>query len=162
MVKLIRWSPFTPTFPFSPMFQLRREIDDVFGKFFGRDAEDTSPSAWWPEVEGGMQDGQYVIRVALPGVDHKDVEVSLTGDQLTIKGQRKAEKETKENSYFVRELAYGGFERTFTLPENVDAGKVQAKFANGMLEVKIPAPLAEAPRRVAIEVEEPKAIKSAA
>jgi HSP20 family protein len=163
MTRLMRWSPLA--FQFGPMFQLRREVDDLFSKFFGQGSEEPTHStwaAWSPEVESGLQEGHYVIRAALPGVDPKDVEVSLNGNLLTIKGHRKAQNETKGDRYFVREMAYGAFERSFTLPDGVDAAKVFAKYSNGMLEIKVPAPLAEAPRKVAIEVEEPKPLKDAA
>jgi HSP20 family protein len=161
MVALTRWSPLTP------MFQLRREIDDLFGKFFGQSTEQGGQSGWgtwWPEVEGGLEEGNYVIRVALPGVDPKDVEVSMIKNVLTIRGQRRAQRESKAEDYFVRELSYGGFERSFTLPEGADAGKINARYTNGMLEIKVPAPKAEAPQKVNIEVEggsPPKAVKAA-
>ena len=77
----------------------------------------------------------------------------MADGSLTIKGQRKREAKTKQESYFARELSYGAFERSFTLPEGVDAAKVGARFTNGMLEVTVPKPVAEAPRKVEIEVE---------
>jgi len=97
-------------------------------------------------------------------VDPKDVELSVTDNVLTIKGERKAEHERKETSYFLREVNYGTFERSFALPEGVDASKVTAKYANGMLEITMPAPLAVSPKKVEIQVEgqaAPKAIKAA-
>jgi HSP20 family protein len=150
MFGLVRWSPYT-----SP-FQLRREIDDVFGRFFGPVTQGAGTGArptWTPAVEGGLENGEYVIRVALPGVDPKQVEVSVMGNELTIKGQRQHRAENKGESYFVRELEYGAFERAFTLPEGVDAAKVHAKYANGMLEVRIPEPVALGAKKVDIEVE---------
>ena len=77
----------------------------------------------------------------------------MSDGQLAIKGQRKRQADTKQESYFARELSYGAFERTFTIPEGVDATKISARFTNGMLEVTVPKPVAEAPRKVAIEVE---------
>jgi HSP20 family protein len=77
----------------------------------------------------------------------------MADSQLTIKGQRKRDAETKQESYFARELSYGAFERSFTLPEGVDVTKISARYSNGMLEVTVPKPVAEAPRKVAIEVE---------
>lgn len=150
MIGLVRRSPF------GPMFQLRSEIDDVFGRFVGSQVDET-PQAWeptWtPAVEGTREDGHYVIRVALPGVDPKDVEVAVTENELTIKGQRRRQGETMGDRYFARELAYGAFERRFTLPEGIDAAKVYAKYVNGMLEVRVPEPVVVGPKRVMIEVE---------
>jgi HSP20 family protein len=112
-------------------------------------------------VEGWEEGGQWVIRVALPGVDPKGVEVALEQNQLTIKGQRKQAEETKHDGYFARELTYGSFERSFTMPEGVDPAKINARYTNGILEVRVPKPVAEAPRKVSIEVEgETQAIKA--
>ena len=148
MFGLVRWSPYNT----SP-FQLRREIDDVFGKFFGSGSEQTGTwPTWTPAVEATHEKNEYVIRVALPGIDPKDVEVGVTGNELTIKGQRQQREETKDETYFVRELAYGTFERRFTLPEGVDAAKVHAKYANGMLEVRVPEPVALGARKIDIDV----------
>jgi HSP20 family protein len=143
--------------PMTPMFQLRRDIDDLFGRVFGQmsGGEHTAPgdwASWTPAVEGAEDEHNYRIRVALPGVDPKDVEVTMAEGQLTIKGHRRADTEGKGSNYFARELSYGGFERTFTLPESVDAGKIAARFSNGMLEVTVPKPVAEAPRKVEIAV----------
>jgi HSP20 family protein len=143
--------------PLTPMFQLRRDIDDVFGRIFGQMSGDSGASSgdwnWTPAVEGSEDDRHYLIRIALPGVEPKDVEVTLADNQLTIKGQRKREAGTKLETYFARELSYGACERSFTLPEGVDATKISARFSNGMLEVTVPKPVAEAPRKVEIEVQ---------
>ena len=161
MMHVTRWTPVAPA------FQLRRDIDDLFGRFFGQVAEGggtaTDWPTWTPAVEGSEGEGHWLIKVALPGVDPKDVEVALAEHQMTIKGQRRQSSETKKDSYFARELNYGSFERTFTLPEGVDAGKVSARYVNGMLEVQVPKPVAEAPRKVAIEIESgaSKSIKAA-
>jgi len=127
--------------PLTPMFRLRRDIDDLFGRVFGQMSGDSRAStgdwrAWTPAVEGSEDERHYRIRIALPGVDPKDVEVTLADSQLTIKGQRKREAEAKQESYFARELSYGAFERSFTLPEGIDATKIGARFSNGMLEVR--------------------------
>lgn len=143
--------------PMTPMFQLRRDIDDLFGRVFGQMAGDRPAEAgewvsWTPAVEGAEDEQNYRIRVALPGVDPKDVEVTMADGQLTIKGQRKRDAESKAGNYFARELSYGAFERSFTLPESIDAGKIAARFSNGMLEVTVPKPVAEAPKKVEIAV----------
>ena len=163
MIHMTRWSPFGPT------FQLRRDVDDLFGRYVGQMAsEGGAPAAewptWTPAVEGcEEEDGRWLIKVALPGVDPKDVEVALTENQLTIKGQRKQASQSKQDSYFAREVTYGSFERSFTLPEGVDPARISARYTNGMLEVRVPKPVAEAPRRVSIEVEDnhQKAVKAA-
>jgi HSP20 family protein len=144
MFGLTRWSPLA----------LHREVDDMFNRFFG--------DAWRPSrlrggdpdvVAGDGENGTFCIRVALPGVDPKDVDVSMTDQALTIKGSRKAAHEGQEGDYFRREFAYGSFERSFPIPEGVDAGQVSAKYANGMLEIRMPAPQLAEPKRIEIQVD---------
>ena len=92
----------------------------------------------------------HALQFALPGVDPKDVVVSLMDNILTVKGERKPDHDTAGKEYFVREVAYGAFERNFTLPEGVDAAQVQAKFVKGMLEVRVAAPQAVMPRMIEV------------
>jgi HSP20 family protein len=152
MFELTRWSPF------GSVFQLHRELDDMLGRFFGQEwtpavRPEAAPVAWSPAIESYTKDGQVHVRVALPGVDPKDVEVTVADDYLTIRGERRATTEDKDGGRYVREFAYGSFERVLRLPEGVDPGKVQAKFANGMLDLTMPAPLAVAPKKVEIQIE---------
>jgi HSP20 family protein len=77
--------------------------------------------------------------------------VSLMDNVLTIKGERKADHDGAGKDYFVREVAYGAFQRDFTLPEGVDAAQVEAKYVNGMLEVRVPAPRATTPRMIEVK-----------
>ena len=98
-----------------------------------------------------MEDGTYVIQLALPGVDPKDVKVSVMDNVLTVKGERKADHDTAGKDYFVREVAYGAFQRDFTLPEGVNDAQVEAKYARGMLEVRVPAPQAATPRTIEVK-----------
>jgi len=107
--------------------------------------------AWLPAAEGRIDDGTYVIQLAMPGVDPKDVEVSWMDNVLTVKGERKTDHGTIGKDYFVRELAYGAFQRSFQLPEGVDAARVEAKYANGMLEVRVPAPQVATPKMIAVK-----------
>ena len=92
-----------------------------------------------------------IVSCDLPGVREKEVSVSITGDVLTIKGERKANHDPTGKDYFVREVTYGAFERSVTLPEGVDAAQVEAKCVNGMLEVRVPAPRAATPRMIEVK-----------
>ena len=163
MFELMRRSPLS-------MFQIHREFDGLLDQFLGYDSTpfraESEGVTWWPAVESYAKDGDLHVRVALPGVDAKDVDVTVADDHLTIRGERKARTEERNGARFVREFAYGSFERTLVLPEGIDPGKVQARFANGMLDLTVPAPVAVAPRKVEIQIEGPadtgKAIKAAA
>jgi HSP20 family protein len=155
MFDLVRWSPFSSL---ATPFQLHREIDEMFSRFFNQyrgQAAPESPAgpAWWPAVESWMSEGDIHVRVALPGVDPRDVELSVVDNVLTLKGQRKAHGETKDGSYYLREFSYGAFERALALPEGVDPAKVTARYANGMLEITMPAPMAVGPKKVDIKIE---------
>src|SRR4029453_3393504 len=112
---------------------------------------DTQRSSWLPPAEGRVEDGTYVIQLALPGVDSKNVGVSVMDNVLTIKGERKADHDTAGKDYFVREVTYGTFQRDFALPEGVDSAQVAAKYPNGMLEGRVPAPRAATPRMIDVK-----------
>ena len=95
---------------------------------------------------------QYVLRANLPGVREEDVKVELDDDVLTISGERKSEHEERRDGYHRIERASGSFSRSLTVPDGVDPERVQARFENGVLEVRVPKPEQRKPRRVAISV----------
>ena len=146
MTTMTRWSPFTPKLHF-------HTLNDLFPGFFDASTEEPAErtASWLPAAEGRIEDGTYVIQMALPGIDPKEVSVSLMDNVLTVKGERKANHDTTGKEYFVREVAYGAFQRSFALPEGVDAAQVEAKYVNGMLEVRVPMPRAATPRTIEIK-----------
>ncbi len=148
MTTMMHWSPFTQKFHLH-----HHHVEDLFPRFVDDTTDETAPpvASWLPAAEGRLEDGTYIIQFALPGVDPKDVAVSWMDNVLTVKGERKAGPDTADKDYFVREVAYGGFERSFALPEGVDGAQVEAKYANGMLEVRIPAPRAAVPRMIEVK-----------
>jgi len=147
MNTMLRWSP-------TRKFHFHHDIDDQFLRSFDSVTDEAvqRPASWLPAAEGRIENGTYVIQLALPGVDPKDVAVSLMDNVLTVKGERKPDPDTTGKDSFVREVAYGGFQRSFALPEGVDGATVGAKYANGMLEVRIPAPCAAMPRTIEVKV----------
>ena len=145
MNAMLRWSP-------TQQFHIHHDADTRFERFFGgAPVQAAQLPTWLPAAEGRIEDGSYVIQLALPGVDPKDVSVSMMDNILTVKGERKADHDTTGKEYFVREVAYGTFQRDFALPEGVDAAKVEAKYAHGMLEVSVPKPHAAKPRTIEIK-----------
>ena len=144
MTTMIRWSP-------KPRFH--HHVEDLFPGFFDHATDEPAErvASWLPAAEGRIEDGTYVIQLALPGMDPKEVEVSLMDNVLTVKGERKADHDTTGKGYFVREVAYGPFQRSFTLPEGVDVAQVEAKYANGMLEVRVPSPRAATPKTIEVK-----------
>jgi HSP20 family protein len=132
---------------------LRREIDRVFESFnwgpwgfpFARRALDFDlPSlrtARWdiaPAVDVTEKGSEYEITTELPGLDEKNVEVKLSNGTLTIKGEKKEEREEKQKDYQLSERSYGSFMRSFQLPEGIDESKIEAKLSKGVLTVKLP------------------------
>jgi HSP20 family protein len=93
------------------------------------------------------------VKADLPGIDPQDVEVEVEGTRLTLRGQRKAEHEGSENGYLHREVQYGSFIRSFTIPEGVKAEDIHAKYHNGVLELSIPLPAEMLPKKVNIAIE---------
>jgi HSP20 family protein len=91
-----------------------------------------------PAVDVTESDKAYEIAAELPGMDEKDIEVNVANDGLTIKGEKKFEREEKQKDYYVSERRYGSFERHFGLPKDVEADKIEASFRNGVLKVTLP------------------------
>jgi HSP20 family protein len=146
MSTMLHWSP-------ASKFHFHHPAENLFPRFFNgaMDEAPQPPVSWLPATEGRIEDGTYVIQFALPGVDPKEVNVSLMDNRLTVKGERKADHDATGKDYFVREVVYGTFERSVALPEGVDAAHVEAKYANGMLEVRVPTPRAATPRTIEIK-----------
>lgn len=107
---------------------------------------------WLPDIDMFRKDDTLVVRADLPGIKPEDIEVTVEGDMLTIKGRREEEKEVREEDYFCSERATGEFERRIRLPEGVTSDQIEAHHEDGVLEVKIPAPKAAGRSSVKIPV----------
>jgi HSP20 family protein len=149
--------------------RLLHDVDRWFGKreepFFAV-PRTLEAFTWLPDLEVVEREHQLVVRVDLPGLKPEEVTVTVTGDALTIEGERKLETEKTENEWYRTERTYGRFFRTVPLPDGIRPEEVKATFANGVLEVKVPLPVVEAkaPRRK-VEIgagEEKKEVKPAA
>lgn len=147
---LARWDD-----DFAPMMPLRREMNRLFDDFFrGWDLPAAfNGAALTPHVDVKESDKEITVTAELPGVSEKDVEVSISGDVLTLKGEKKAEKEEKEENWHRIERRYGSFHRSFGLPAEVDAEKIAASYKNGVLTVTLPKSKAarEASRKIAVK-----------
>ena len=127
--------------PANPFMSLQREIDRLFDDFtrgfptFGNGKADLLPSMDVTET-----DKQIEITAELPGLEEKDVQINVADNLLTIRGEKKAEKEEKDKDYRLIERSYGSFERTLELPDGVNADAIQASIAKGVLKVTVPKP----------------------
>lgn len=146
-MELIRWNPW-------------REIDALrgrFGSLFGDTLMGPAPADeraklwnWNPSVDIYENDQEYVISAELPGVDKKDISLDVKGRTLSLKGERSAEKDIREDRYYRRERSYGKFERMFSLPDHVDLEVISADFKDGVLRITIPKSEKEKPRQIAV------------
>lgn len=127
MADIMKW-PEIPTFT-----SLQREMDRLFDDFFRRGGLMRE----WP-VDVVETNDTVVVKAELPGMEPKDVDISVSGDKLTIKGERKAEKEEKGKTFYRMERCYGSFCRTVELPAPVEADKAKADYKNGILEITLP------------------------
>ncbi len=132
--------------PFQDLYRLQREVNRLFSDY-------TEPSSRMPALNLWMKDDEAVVTADLPGVDPKDVQLSVLGQVLTIEGERKAEADVKEEAYHRRERAVGAFTRSIRLPFEVEQDKVQAKYEHGVLRVTLPRRESTKPRRIAIAAE---------
>jgi len=126
-----------------PFESLRREIDRLFDDFDGGSWRSPfrrieAAFANVPAVDVTETDKAYEIAAELPGMDEKNVEVKFANDVLTIKGQKRDEKEETKKDYYMRERSFGSFERSFAVPDGVDTDKIDATFKKGVLTVTLP------------------------
>lgn len=126
-----------------------RFFDRFFGNL-GRDSEELSNRRWMPATDIRETEDHYEVTAELPGMTKDDVAITLENNQLTLSGERRFERDNDEQSFHRVERAYGAFARSFALPKNVDAEKVDARFADGVLTVTVPKLEEARPRKIAI------------
>ena len=142
-----KWSPFRE------LDRVRHDFEELLDRSLGGQASREQRSRFTPALESFIDSGKLIIRADLPGVDPKDVEVTVTGDQLTIRGKREQRVDEQGCSFIHREFSYGSFERTVRLPGGVKAEDVKAAYCNGVLELTMPVPEQSTSRKVTIQVE---------
>ncbi len=148
---LIRWEPTRE------LQTVQGEINRLFNTLF--DAPTTAGGTanggsrrWIPAMDLVENEGEFVLRADLPGVDEKDVKIELQDGVLTVSGERKAEHEERKEGYYRIERSSGSFARSLTLPEGVDPSAIKASFNRGVLEIHVPKPAAKQPHKVEISV----------
>lgn len=145
--ELVRWEPFRE------VSRLRREMDRVFEDFFGPRRWGLIPRGgeWTPVMDVAETADQIVVKAEVPGIEPKEINISLSGDVLTVKGEKKSEHEEKKENYHLVERSYGFFSRTVTLPAAVDAEKIEAKYEKGVLTVTCPKKEGVKPKAIEIK-----------
>jgi HSP20 family protein len=139
--------------PVGELDRIRREIDEMFDpaarRFFSDGLFDREFSPAMDVVEN--EDG-FLVSVDLPGVDRKDLEISVADNVLTIKGEKKDHRENKESKLYRKETWEGSFQRTLSLPHGVDANKIDAKMRDGVLAISLPKKEEAKPKQIAVNV----------
>jgi HSP20 family protein len=133
---------------------MQQEMNRLFNTFFDAPNAGTSPSPrrWVPAMDLVELDDHFVLRADLPGLGEDDVKLEISDDVLTLTGERRFEHEDRKEGFYRLERGTGSFARSLTLPEGVDAERIEASFDKGVLEVRIPKPEQRKPRRVEISV----------
>jgi len=148
-MSIMRWDPFEDA------GTLRRAMDRLFDDFFAirRPSRDLAEMAWEPAVEMYETENEVVVRAAMPNMDPKDVDITVTNDAITLKGETKHEEERKGRNYNRRELRYGAFFRTLPLSTEVKSSEAKATYKDGVLEVKVPKSERVKPTSVKVQIE---------
>jgi HSP20 family protein len=141
---------------------MQRDMERLFDRLAGtaKGGEVGHLGLWMPSIESYTKDGKLFIKAELPGVDPKDLDVTIDDRELVIKGERKAEKDEKEKDYTYREISYGSFERRFMIPKGVRTDDLKAAFTNGILEISVPIPEVAKAKKIEIKTEEPKKLNA--
>ena len=147
---LVKWDPFRD------VAELQNRINRMFDDSFGpsRDREDeVNMCAWKPAVDIYETETGVILSVDLPGVGKENVAVEVKDNILTLKGERFPKNEINQEAYYRQERCYGSFQRSFTLHHNIQPNLIKATFKDGMLEIEIPRPEEEQPRKITVRVE---------
>jgi len=141
--------------PFSELEQIQNEMNKLFNLSIGRWPDRTSglmEGRWSPAIDVFDSKDNILVKADIPGMAKDDINVSVHGDTLVIKGEKKQESETKEKDFVRTERYYGSFHRAVSLPAEVDANKVSATYKNGVLELTLPKKEEAKPKEITIDV----------
>jgi HSP20 family protein len=151
MRDISRWAPVTDLS--SEFVTMQKEIDRMFDRFRGGIADPGAATDLWPSVDIVEDEKDFVVNVELPGVRREDVKITVNEGVLTVKGEKKQDREIKEDQYRRLERAFGAFERSFTLPTSVQSEKIGANFNHGVLTITIPKAEQAKSREIEVRVQ---------
>lgn len=143
--KMSRWDSFRE------LVNLRDEMDRFFNTFFNKQLESTE-GFWAPVIDIEEDNEYFIVKAELPGIKKEDIKISVRGNLLSITGGRKQESEIKNKTFHRIERSYGKFMRKITLPSEVNADKVQAKYKDGILTITLPKPESMKPKEITVEL----------
>jgi HSP20 family protein len=148
MTVITRWDPFRE------FTTVQDRLNRLFGESYGPEGREESltTSSFAPPVDVYEDEHNVTLKIEVPGIDEKDIDVRIENNVLTVHGERKFEKEEKEENFRRVERQYGSFTRTFTLPPTVDAEKVSANYDRGILKIVLPKKAEAKPKQVKVNV----------
>ncbi|MBN1885448.1 MAG: Hsp20/alpha crystallin family protein [Candidatus Krumholzibacteriota bacterium] len=142
-MRLVKWNP-------GYLHPLNRNMDDLFDGFFGVPL--ARERTWAPRVDVHEHEDRFELQAEIPGMEKEEISIEVQERMLAIRGEKKVEEEKDEAGCHIRERHWGRFERTFTLPENVDTAKIDAAYRNGVLTIGIPKKEEAKPKEIKVEV----------
>ena len=156
---IIRWNPLRDVTPWnlgeidSEFSQVHKEIDQMFNRFLhGGTVADSQAVNLLPAVDIVEHENEYKVSLELPGVKKEDVKITLSNDVLTVKGEKKSEKESKGKNFHRSERNYGTFQRSFVLPTLVQNDKIEAAYDSGILTITLPKMEEAKPKEIEVKV----------
>jgi len=156
MTMITRWDPFRE------FVTLQDRMNRLFRDTQGGQEEALTTTTFAPPVDVYEDEHNIMLKIEVPGIDEKDIDVRIENNTLTVHGERKFEKEEKEENYRRVERQYGSFTRTFTLPTTVDSDKVEADYDKGVLKIKLAKKAEAKPKQIKVHVGSAKAIEGKA
>jgi HSP20 family protein len=155
-MEMERWRPGRGLIPWRPFRELE-EMERRFGDILSWPLLPavwrripTMEMGWAPAIDVFEREDKFVVKAELPGMKEEDIDISVVGDTLTIKGERRAESEVQEDDYYYCERSYGSFSRSIAIPSNVDAQKIGANYKDGVLEVSLPKTPEVKPKKISV------------
>jgi len=153
MTVLTRWDPFRE---FST---LQDRMNRLFRDSYGEHEEALTTSTFAPPVDVYEDEHNVTLKIEVPGIDEKDIDVRIENNTLTVHGERKFEKEEKEENFRRVERQYGSFTRSFTLPNTVDAENIQANYEKGILKIQLAKKAEAKPKQIKVNVSSGKSLE---
>jgi HSP20 family protein len=153
--ELQTWKPFRELAPFREFERVRRQMDRLWDSFLegGLRRRSEEEVEWLPSLDVAETKNELVVKAEVPGMDPKDIDISLSDGVLTIRGEKRQEKEEKEADYHLVERSYGSFTRSVQLPREVQSDKISASYKNGILKIALPKSEEAKKKEIKIKIE---------
>ena len=151
-MNLIKWKDRELYNPWGVFEKLQNEINTLFDTERYPSATGLFEGSFSPSVDVVENANDFTVRCEMPGIDEKNLDVSIASNVLTIKGEKKGDKETKKGRFFRKESLHGSFQRTLSMPSNIDQGKIKADLKNGILELVLPKKEESKPKQISVKV----------